>query len=137
MFVFVKKIFPFVIKIKIHNIFHLSHETETAYTTTWSKESDVYSFGVFLLEMLTRKRAVDASFPEGIDLVVWVRSVWNGSEEIEQMIDATLLEELQDTRVMEQVHDVMFIALKCTEKEPRRRPTMRDVVKLLDDANLY
>ena len=96
----------------------------------------MYSYGVVLLELLTRKRAVDASFPEGIDLVGWVRSVWSCSEQIDKVIDPSLLDEFQDSKVMEQVYDVLFIALKCTEKESRKRPTMRDVVKLLEDANL-
>ncbi|XP_021843456.1 receptor-like protein kinase isoform X2 [Spinacia oleracea] len=108
---------------------------ETAYKTTSSKESDVYSYGVVLLEVLTRKKVVDPSFPEGMDLVGWTRSVWHCSEQIEKVIDATLLEEFQDSKVMEQVYDVLFIALRCTEREPRKRPTMRDVVKQLEDAN--
>lgn len=108
---------------------------ENAYSTTQSWESDVYSYGVLLLEILTRKVAVDASFPEGMDLVGWVKSVWNSSEHIDKVIDVTLIEECQNSKVMEQVYDVFIIALRCTEREPRRRPTMRDVVKQLENAN--
>ena len=68
-----------------------------------------------------------------MDLVGWARSVWNCSEQIDKVIGATILEEFTDSKVMEQVYDVFFITLRCTE--PRRRPTMRDVVKQLEDAN--
>ena len=36
---------------------------------------------------------------------------------------------------MEQVIDVLSLAFRCTEKEPNRRLTMRDIVKQLVDAN--
>jgi len=95
----------------------------------------VYSYGVVLLELLTRKKPVDASFPEGMDLVGWVRSVWNCSEQIDRLIDVSLQEEFLDPMVMEQVYEVFFVALRCTEREPTRRPNMRDIVKTLEDAN--
>jgi len=100
-----------------------------------SKASDVYSYGVVLLELLTKKKAVDGSFPEGMDLVGWVRSEWNCSKQIDKFIDGSLLEELLDPIVLEQVYGVFFVALRCTEREPKKRPNMREVVKMLEDAN--
>jgi len=95
----------------------------------------VYSYGVVLLELLTKKKAVDASFPEGMDLVGWVRSEWNCAGQIDMFIDGSLLEELLDPTVMEQVYDVFCVAWRCTEREPKNRPNMREVVKMLEDAN--
>ncbi|KAH7866532.1 hypothetical protein Vadar_021637 [Vaccinium darrowii] len=109
---------------------------ENVFTTTKSKESDVYSYGVVLLELITRKKALDPSFSEEVDMVGWVRSVWNNTEEIERIVDPILKDEFLDSSVMEQVIDVLFVALRCTEKEPRKRPTMRVVVKQLVDANV-
>lgn len=110
--------------------------TENAFTTTKSKESDVYSYGVVLLELITRKKALDPSFFEEVDIVGWVRSVRNNTEEIERIVDPNLMDECLDSSVMEQVFDVLIVALRCTEKEPSKRPTMRDVVKQLVDANV-
>lgn len=109
--------------------------TENAYTTTKSKESDVYSYGVVLLELLARKKALDPSFIEEMDVVSWVRSVWSNTGEIEKIVDSSLMEEFLHSDIMEQVIDVFVVALRCTEKEPSKRPTMRDVVRQLLDAS--
>ena len=109
--------------------------TENAYTTTKGKESDVYSYGVVLLELLARKKALDPSFIEEMDVVSWVRSVWSNTGEIEKIVDSSLMEEFLHSDIMEQVIDVFVVALRCTEKEPSKRPTMRDVVRQLLDAS--
>jgi serine/threonine protein kinase len=109
--------------------------TENAFTTTTKKESDVYSYGVVLLELITRKKALDPSFMEETDIVRWVWCVWRNTGEIEKIVDSSLMEEILKADIREQVIDVVLVALRCTEKEPNKRPTMRDVVKQLLDAN--
>ncbi|KAK3018312.1 hypothetical protein RJ639_002930 [Escallonia herrerae] len=109
--------------------------TENAFTTTPSKESDVYSYGVVLLELITRKTALDPSFSEEADIVGWAWSLWSKSEEIEMIVDPNLLDEFIDSSIMEQVTDVLLVALRCTEKEASRRPSMREVIRRLEDAN--
>ncbi|XP_057450618.1 receptor-like protein kinase isoform X2 [Lotus japonicus] len=109
---------------------------ENAYTAANSRESDVYSYGVVLLALITRKKAVDPSFVEGTDIVSWVRSVWNETGEINQVVDSSLSEEFLDTHKMENATKVLVVALRCTEQDPRRRPTMTDVTKQLSDADL-
>ncbi|KAJ0537265.1 putative protein kinase RLK-Pelle-LRR-XI-1 family [Helianthus annuus] len=103
---------------------------ENAFTSTKSKESDVYSYGVVLLELITRKKAVDPSFADGVDIVKWVRSVWNEKRDIEEVVDAAA----GDYGVREQVTQMLELALRCTHSEPSRRPSMRDVVKELEDV---
>lgn len=94
----------------------------------------MYSYGVVLLELVTRKRALDASFTEATDIVGWVRSAWSSTQDVEYIVDSQLMEEFLDSGIREQVTDMVTVALRCTEKEPSRRPTMRDVVKLLVKA---
>ncbi|CAB4273850.1 unnamed protein product [Prunus armeniaca] len=108
---------------------------ENAFRPAKSVESDVYSYGVVLLELITRKRALDPSFVGQTDIVGWVRSVWSNTEEIDQIVDSSLKEEFLDSSIMDQVVDVLMVAFRCTDKDPRKRPTMRDVVKQLLDAN--
>ncbi|KAK3018309.1 hypothetical protein RJ639_002927 [Escallonia herrerae] len=98
-------------------------------------ESDVYSYGVVLLELITRKTALDPSFSEEADIVGWAWSLWSKSKEIEMIVDPNLLGEFIDSSIMQQVTDVLLVALRCTEKEASRRPSMRDVIRRLEDAN--
>ena len=95
----------------------------------------MYSYGVVLLELLARKKALDPSFIEEMDIVSWVRSVWSNTGEIEKIVDSSLMKEFLHSDIMEQVIDVFVVALRCTEKEPSKRPTMRDVVRQLLDAS--
>ncbi|KDP34452.1 hypothetical protein JCGZ_11923 [Jatropha curcas] len=107
---------------------------EHAFIETKSKESDVYSYGIVLLELITRKKALDPSFGEQTDIVEWSRCVWRDTEDIRRIADSGLAEEFYDSDIVEQVTDVYLLALRCTEIEPGRRPSMRDVVKQLQGA---
>lgn len=109
---------------------------ENAFTTAKSKESDVYSYGVVLLELITRKKALDPSYKERTDIVGWVTSVWSDTEEINDIVDLSLMEEMLVSSIRDQVIDVLLVALRCTEKKPRNRPNMRDVVRQLVDASV-
>lgn len=106
-----------------------------------SKESDVYSYGVVLLELVTGKRAVDRSFPEDINIVSWVRSVLSSYEDeddtVGPIVDPTLVDELLDTKLREQAIQVTDLALRCTDKRPENRPSIRDVVKDLTDLKSF
>ncbi|RAL43810.1 hypothetical protein DM860_014311 [Cuscuta australis] len=104
---------------------------ENAFTTVKSREADVYSYGVVLLELITRKKALDPCFHGETDIVGWVRSVWSEREDIREIVDQRLRDELIDSSAMEQVTEVLLLGLRCAEKDRKRRPTMRDVVKLL------
>ncbi|KAH6790013.1 PEP1 receptor 1 [Perilla frutescens var. frutescens] len=104
---------------------------ENAFTTRSSRESDVYAYGVVLLELVTRKKVLDASFGEGVDIVGWARAACNKGEDVGKIVDPDVVDEFLDSSIMEQVEDVMMLALRCTDTEAGKRPSMRDVVKQL------
>lgn len=90
-------------------------------------KGDVYSYGVVLLELLTGRRPNDETFiEEGTKLVKWVQVVVQEKKE-EYVIDSVL-----KNYSSEEVNAVFGIALMCLESDPTRRPTMAEVVKMLE-----
>ncbi|KQJ98495.1 receptor-like protein kinase [Brachypodium distachyon] len=107
---------------------------ELAFSTRSSIETDVYSYGVVLLELITRKMAVDPSFPDDMDIASWVHDALNGTDQVAVICDPALMDEVYGTDEMEEVRKVLALALRCAAKEAGRRPSMLDVVKELTDA---
>ncbi|XP_065000331.1 receptor protein-tyrosine kinase CEPR2-like [Musa acuminata AAA Group] len=101
---------------------------ELAYCPKVTEKSDVYSFGVVLLELITGRGPTDPQFG-GRDIVSWISS----------HVDGQNLAEVYDHRVPssaeEDMGKVLKIAILCTTKLPSCRPTMREVVNMLIDAD--
>ncbi|GMN64507.1 hypothetical protein TIFTF001_033583 [Ficus carica] len=90
-------------------------------------KGDVYSFGVVLLELLTGKKPTDEAFiEEGTKLVTWVKTVVEDKRE-EHVVDSNL----EDCPV-EEINSAFNIAMMCLESEPSKRPSMAEVVTLLE-----
>lgn len=90
-------------------------------------KGDVYSFGVVLLELLTGKKPTDEAFvEEGTKLVTWVKTVVEDKRE-EHVVDSNL----EDCPV-EEINSAFTIAIMCLESDPSKRPSMAEVVKLLE-----
>lgn len=104
---------------------------ELAYTLKVTEKSDVYSFGVVLLELVTGRRAIEEEYGEGKDIVYWVLSNLSDRENILKLLDPKLIyDDLADD-----MKKVLKIGLLCTTKLPNLRPSMREVVKMLTDAD--
>lgn len=91
-----------------------------------NEKSDIYSFGVVILELVTGKRPVDPEFGEK-DLVKWVCSTLS-----QKGLDAVLDPKL-DSCFKEEICKVLNVGLLCTSPLPINRPSMRKVVKLLQE----
>ncbi|CAH9084388.1 unnamed protein product [Cuscuta epithymum] len=92
-------------------------------------KSDVYSFGVLVLELLTGKSPNQASLGEdGVDLPRWVQSVVR-EEWTAEVFDVELM---RHHNVEEEMVQLLQIAMSCVETVPNSRPTMRDVVELIE-----
>ncbi|XP_061352364.1 receptor-like protein kinase HSL1 [Gastrolobium bilobum] len=100
---------------------------EYAYTLRVNEKSDIYSFGVVILELVTGKPPIDAEYGEN-NLVKWVSSTLE-KEGLDHVIDPIL-----DSKYSEQISKVLSVGLLCTSSLPITRPSMRKVVKMLQEA---
>ncbi|XP_043704517.1 receptor-like serine/threonine-protein kinase ALE2 isoform X2 [Telopea speciosissima] len=91
-------------------------------------KSDVYSYGVVLLELLTGRKPVDMSQPQGQEnLVAWARPLLTSKEGLEMIIDPALGPSVS----FDSVAKVAAIASMCVQPEVSHRPFMGEVVQAL------
>ncbi|XP_042042394.1 LRR receptor-like serine/threonine-protein kinase FEI 1 isoform X1 [Salvia splendens] len=89
-----------------------------------TEKSDVYSFGVLLLELVMGKRPTDPMFVQrGLNVVGWI----NTQNRVEDIVDRRC----RDV-TMETVEVLVEIAARCTDADPEARPTMQQVLQLLE-----
>ncbi|XP_047973970.1 receptor-like protein kinase HSL1 [Salvia hispanica] len=99
---------------------------EYAYTLRVNEKSDIYSFGVVILELVTGRLPVDPEFGEK-DLVKWV--CWTLDQEgVLGVIDPKL-----ESCYRDDVCRVLNLGLLCTSSLPISRPSMRRVVKMMQE----
>ncbi|KAJ4952177.1 hypothetical protein NE237_029009 [Protea cynaroides] len=93
--------------------------------------ADVYSFGILMLEVATGRRPnwpVKMEDGKEVGLIEWARIMVTQGRHVE-MIDRTVSRDgLKETEVRE----FLRIASLCTSEIARERPSMEDVVTLLD-----
>ena len=93
-----------------------------------TSKSDVYSFGVVLLEILTGRRSMDKKRPSGEqNLVAWARPYLAEKRKLYQLVDPRL--ELNYS--LKGVQKVSQLAYNCLSRDPKSRPNMDEVVKVL------
>ncbi|XP_058094950.1 receptor-like serine/threonine-protein kinase ALE2 isoform X2 [Magnolia sinica] len=91
-------------------------------------KSDVYSYGVVLLELLSGRKPVDMSQPQGQEnLVTWARPLLTSREGLEQLVDPSLCADYN----FDNMAKVAAIASMCVHPEVTQRPFMGEVVQAL------
>ncbi|GAB4841265.1 hypothetical protein Ancab_021997 [Ancistrocladus abbreviatus] len=105
---------------------------EYGYTLKVDEKSDIYSYGVVLLELVTGRRPIEPEFGESTDVVEWVRGKIRNNRPWEELLDPNVGGHCK--HVQEEMTLVLRIALLCTAKQPRERPSMRDVITMLGEA---
>ncbi|PHT84425.1 Receptor-like protein kinase HAIKU2 [Capsicum annuum] len=102
---------------------------EYGYTRKVNEKSDVYSFGVVLMELISGKRPIEPEYGENGNIVTWVSSKLQSKESLLSIVDSSIPEVFKEDAIK-----VLRIAIVCTARLPTLRPTMRNVVKMLEDA---
>lgn len=103
---------------------------ELIHTGRASTETDVFSFGVLVLEVVCGRRPNEENKPT---LVVWLMRLMERGEEC-----CALDERLKGRSEcnIDEVKRVLHLGLLCTHPDPHVRPSMRQVVKVLEGENL-
>lgn len=81
------------------------------------------------MEILSGRRSVDAEFGDGNSIVDWVRSKIKSKDGLNDILDSNAGASCASVR--EEMMQMLRIALLCTSRNPADRPSMRDVVVLL------
>ncbi|KAK7256239.1 hypothetical protein RIF29_29678 [Crotalaria pallida] len=89
--------------------------------------ADVYSFGVVVLEVVSGQMAVDFRQPEAL-LVKKVHDFEMRKRPLKELADIRLNGEYNDKELMRLVR----LGIACTRCNPQLRPSMRQIVSILD-----
>ncbi|KAK4606575.1 hypothetical protein RGQ29_000703 [Quercus rubra] len=104
--------------------------TKTGRATTYT---DVFAFGAFMLEVACGRKPIEIrGLPEEVILVDWVFGCWRKGA----ILDASD-PKLEGNYVVKEMELVLKLGLLCSHSTPAVRPSMREVMQLLDgDADL-
>lgn len=92
----------------------------------------MYSYGVVLLEVLTGKEPTDNRIPGGAHIVTWVsKELREGKREFTTILDQQLL--LRSGTQLQEMLQVLGVALLCVNPSPEERPPMKDVTAMLKE----
>ncbi|KAJ0960962.1 hypothetical protein J5N97_001066 [Dioscorea zingiberensis] len=99
-----------------------------------SERTDVFGYGITLLELVTGQRAIDFSRLEEEDDVLLLDHV--KKLEREKRLDVIVDCNLSKNYNAQELEMMIQVALLCTQASPEDRPTMSEVVRMLEGEGL-
>ncbi|XP_062228425.1 LRR receptor-like serine/threonine-protein kinase ER1 isoform X1 [Phragmites australis] len=99
-------------------------DPEYARTSRLNEKSDTYSYGIVLLELLTGKKPVDNEC--NLHHLILSKTANNA---VMETVDPDIADTCKD---LGEVKKIFQLALLCTKRQPSDRPTMHEVVRVLD-----
>ncbi|KAE9601343.1 putative transferase, protein kinase RLK-Pelle-LRR-II family [Lupinus albus] len=98
-----------------------------------SEKTDVFGYGITLLELVTGQRAIDLSRLEEEEDVLLI-------DHVKKLLRENRLGDIVDNNLEsydpKEVETILQVALLCTQGFPEDRPTMSEVVKMLQGVGL-
>ncbi|CAK9208016.1 unnamed protein product [Sphagnum troendelagicum] len=99
-----------------------------------TREADVYSFGIVLLELLTGRRPGMFTMHDE-DIVKWVKRQLQAGQ-VSELFDPNLLHLDPESSEWEEFLLAIKVALLCTAPDPLDRPSMTEVVFMLEGCRV-
>lgn len=99
-----------------------------------SERTDVFGYGIMLLELVTGQRAIELSRLEEEDDVLLLDHV--KKLEREKQLSSIVDHNLGQNYNIDEVEMMIQVALLCTQASPEHRPTMSEVVRMLEGEGL-
>ncbi|XP_031385762.1 probable LRR receptor-like serine/threonine-protein kinase At5g63710 isoform X2 [Punica granatum] len=98
-----------------------------------SEKTDVFGYGITLLELVTGQRAIDFSRLEEEEDVLLL-------DHIKKLLREDRLKDIVDQNLavydLKEVETIVQVAFLCTQSSPDERPSMTDVVNMLQGVGL-
>ncbi|KAM3389274.1 hypothetical protein ACQJBY_011413 [Aegilops geniculata] len=100
-------------------------------TSTITEKADIYSFGVVLLEIVSRRKILDDTKPEGSTNLI---NLLQEKIKIGQVLDIVENQNEDVELHGAEMKEVIKLAVWCLQRECTKRPAMSQVAKILEGA---
>lgn len=103
---------------------------EYVQTGRLTAKSDIWSYGVFLYELITGRPPIDRHRPKSEQkLLEWIRPFLSDTKKFQKIVDPRL----GDEYLIKSAAKLASIANKCLLRQPKNRPKMSQVVKMVQE----